>query len=242
MNSKRRCIQVGSISVEIVRKDIKNLHIGVYPPYGRVRVAVPLHLDDEAVRLAAVSRLGWIRRQQEEFEQQDRQSEREMVTGESHYFQGRRYRLDVVVQDGPTSVRLANNRTIQLQIRAKDDNSYRRRVLHQWYREHLKKQIPALLAKWEPRVGVSVAEVRIKKMKTRWGSCNSDARRVWLNLELAKKPVTCLEYILVHEMVHILERHHNEHFRELMNRLMPKWQSIRDELNRVPVAHENWRY
>ncbi len=242
MNSKRRCIQVGGISVEIVRKDIKNLHIGVYPPYGRVRVAVPLLLDDEAVRLAAVSRLGWIRRQQEAFEQQDRQSEREMVTGESHYFQGRRYRLNVVLQDGPASVRLANNKTIQLQIRANDDSSYRRRVLHQWYREHLKKQIPALLDKWEPRVGVSVAEVRIKKMKTRWGSCNSDARRVWLNLELAKKPVSCLEYILVHEMVHILERHHNEHFRELMNRLMPKWQSIRDELNRVPVAHDNWRY
>ena len=242
MNFEYRRIQVSDIPVEIVRKDIKNLHIGVYPPYGRVRVAAPLQLDDEVVRLAVVSRLGWIRRQQGAFEQQDRQSEREMVTGESHYFQGRRYRLDVVVYDGPASVRLINNKTIQLQIRAKDDNSYRRRVLHQWYREHLKKQIPALLAKWEPRVGVSVAEVRIKKMKTRWGSCNSNARRVWLNLELAKKPVVCLEYILVHEMVHILERHHNEHFREMMNALIPKWQSIRDELNRVPVAHDNWRY
>ena len=235
-------IEVNGISVDIARKDIKNLHIGVYPPYGRVRVASPLLLDDEAVRLAVISRLRWIRRQQATFEQQIRQSEREMVTGESHYFQGRRYRLDVVEHDGLSSVCLINNKTIQLQIRASADADSRRKVLQQWYREHLREQIPALLAKWESRVGVSVNEVRIKKMKTRWGSCNAVDRRIWLNLELAKKSVVCLEYILVHEMIHFLERRHNDRFQKIMNSLMPNWLSLRDELNQAPIAHEDWRY
>ena len=242
MTTESRSIEISGIPVEIVRKDIKNLHIGVYPPYGRVRVAVPLHLADEAIHLAVLSRLGWIRRQQMTFEQQDRQSEREMVTGESHYFKGRRYRLNVLIHNGPASVCLSNNTTIQLRIRAGTDAVSRSAVLNNWYRESLRVQIPALLAKWEPRVGVSVAEVRIKKMKTRWGSCNAMARRIWLNLELAKKPVACLEFILVHEMIHLLERHHNERFRELMNTLMPNWRSVRDELNWAPLAHEDWRY
>ena len=235
-------IEVSGISIEITRKDIKNLHIGVYPPYGRVRVAVPLHLDDDAVRLAVISRLGWIRRKQTNFKKQDRQSEREMVTGESHYFQGRRYRLNVVEHDAPASVRLLDNKTIQLRIRVGADTASRKVVLQKWYRERLREQIPTLLKKWEPRADVSVAEVRIKRMKTRWGSCNTTARRIWLNLELAKKPVECVEYILVHEMIHFLERHHNDRFQKIVNKLIPNWQSIRDELNRAPVAHEDWRY
>ena len=140
------------------------------------------------------------------------------------------------------SVCLLNNTTIQLRVRAGTDVAMREAVLLRWYRRHLREQIPALLAKWAPRVGVSLAEVRIRKMKTRWGSCNVTARRIWLNLELAKKSVACLEYILVHEMVHLLERHHSERFRELMDMLMPAWRSVRDELNRAPLAHEDWRY
>ena len=242
MTTENRSIRVSGIPIEIVRKDIKNLHVGVYPPCGRVRVAAPLRLDGEAIRLAVVSRLGWIRRQQAAFEQQNRQSEREMVTGESHYFGGRRYRLDVVAHDGPASVCLANNTTIQLRIKAGADAASRKVVLQRWYRQHLRAQVPALLAKWEPRMDINVAEVRIKKMKTRWGSCNAAVRRIWLNLELAKKPTACLEYILVHEMVHLLERHHNERFRELMDALMPTWRSARDELNRAPLAYEDWTY
>ena len=242
MTTEDRRILVNGIPVEIVRKDIKNLHVGVYPPYGRVRVAAPARLDDEAIRLAVVSRLGWIRRQQSSFERQERQSEREMVTGESHFFQGRRYRLDVLVHDGPAFVSLPNNTTMQMHIRTHTDAASRRAVLHQWYRQNLREQVPALLAKWEPRVDASVAEVRIKKMKTRWGSCNANARRLWLNLELAKKPTLCLEFILVHEMVHLLERNHNERFRILMDSLMPTWRSARDELNRAPLAHEDWTY
>lgn len=228
--------------MEVVRKDIKNLHLGVYPPNGRVRVAAPMRVDDEAVRLAVISRLGWIRRRQEGFDQQDRQSRREMVTGESHYFQGRRYRLRVVEDDGPMSVRLVNNSTIELRVQSGADTGRREAVIHRWYRRWLRERIPALVAKWEPRVGVAVAEVRIKRMKTRWGTCTPSARRIWLNLELAKKPAICLEYILVHEMVHVLEPHHSHRFRQLMDTVMPKWRLHRKELNRAPLAHEEWRY
>ena len=228
--------------MEVVRKDIKNLHVGVYPPSGRVRVAAPLRLDDDAVRVAIISRLGWIRRQQAEFEQQDRQSQREFVTGESHYFEGRRYRIDVTERNGPPTVRLLNNTTMALSVRPGADRDKREAVLHQWYRRQLRGRLPALLAKWEPKVGARVVEVRIRKMKTRWGSCNKDALRIWLNLELVKKQASCLEYILVHEIVHLIERHHNERFWDLMDRLMPQWRLHRDQLNRAPLAHEDWQY
>ncbi len=230
------------IPVEVVRKDIKNLHLGVYPPEGRVRVAAPLRLDDEAVRLAVISRLKWIHRQQDGFERQDRQSQREMVTGESHYVQGRRYLLNVIEHEGPAVICLPNNKTLELRVPPGTSRDKREAVLHQWYRQRLREQIPQLIAKWEPEIGVTVAEWSIKKMKTRWGTCNIDARRIWLNLELAKKPASCLEYILVHEMVHLLERHHNERFKQLMDRLMPLWRLHREELNRAPLSHENWVY
>ena len=242
MTIDQRHITVRGISVEIVRKDIKHLHLGVYPPSGRVRVASPSRLDDDAVRLAVISRLGWIRRQQAEFAQQDRQSQREFVTGESHYFWGRRYRIDMIEHNGPPAVRLPNNTTMELRVRLGSDREVREAVLHRWYRHQLRAELPALVAKWQPRVGVIVNDVRIKKMKTRWGSCNAVAGRIWLNLELVKKPPSCLAYIFVHEMVHFLERHHNERFRALMDALMPQWRLYKDELNRAPLAHETWRY
>jgi predicted metal-dependent hydrolase len=242
VTTDRRIIEVGDIPVEIVRKDIRNLHVGVYPPSGRVRVAAPLLVDDDAVRLAVVSRLGWIRRQQRGFELQDRQSQREMVTGESHYFQGRRYLLDVVEHNGPPMVRITNRTTMALYVRHRTDRDGRDVVLQRWYRQRLREQLPALRAKWEPKVGVTIAEIRIKKMKTRWGSCNPDARRILLNLELAKKPISCLEYVLVHEMVHMTERHHTKRFRWRMDALMPSWRAYRDALNQAPLAHEDWRY
>jgi predicted metal-dependent hydrolase len=189
-----------------------------------------------------ISRLGWIRRQQADFEQQERQSRREFVIGESHYFQGRRYRLNVIEHDGRAFVFLPNNTTMEMRVRPKADRNWREAVLQTWYRGRLRAQTRPLLDKWETKVGVTVAEVRIKKMKTRWGSCNAAAGRIWLNSELAKKRSSCLEYILVHEMVHFLERRHNERFRQLMDRLMPTWHLYRDELNRAPLAHEEWRY
>ena len=242
MITERRHVDVRGISVEVVRKDIRNLHVGVYPPKGRVRVAAPQRLDDAAVRLAVISRLAWIRRRRGEFERQERQSRRELVTGESHYFEGRRYRLDVVGHEGPPAVRLLNNRTMLLRVRPDTGRDAREAVLHRWYRLRLRERLPALVAKWEPRVGVVVNDVRIKRMKTRWGSCNAGAGRIWLNLELTRKPAICVEYILVHEMVHFLERRHGDRFRERMDRLMPQWRLHREELNRAPLAHEDWRY
>jgi predicted metal-dependent hydrolase len=242
VSTRRHHIKVRGLPVEVVRKEIKNLHVGVYPPRGRVRVAAPLRLDDDAVRLAVISRLGWIRRQQADFEQQERQSQRDLATGESHYFLGRRYRLDVIGHEGQPSICVPNNTTIEMRVRPEANRDRREAVLQQWYRGQLRAQIAPLLAKWEPEVSVTIAEVRIKKMKTRWGSCNAPARRVWLNLELARKPASCLEYILVHEMVHILERRHSKRFRELMDTLMPAWRLYREELNRAPLAHEEWRY
>jgi predicted metal-dependent hydrolase len=235
-------MDVGGIAVEVVRKEIKNLHVGVYPPAGRVRVAAPLRLDDEAVRLAVVSRLGWIRRKQTEFAAQDRQSQRDMVSGESHYFQGRRYLLDVRQGDGQPGVRLAGPTTMELRVPSAWNRDRRDAVLQRWYRRQLQALLPPLVAKWDPRVGKTAAELRIKKMKTRWGSCNADAGRIWLNLELVKKPVACLEYVLVHEMVHLHERHHTERFQEWMEKLMPDWRLHRDELNRSPLTHEEWTY
>ena len=242
IETKGHRINVRGIPVEVVRKDIKNLHVGVYPPSGRVRVATPMRLDDDAVRLAVISRLGWIRRKRAEFDQQDRQSPREFVSGESHYFEGRRYRLDVVERNGPPTVRLLNNTRMALIVRPGTRRDRLESVLHEWYRDQLRVRVPALLEKWEPKLGERVAEVRIRKMKTRWGTCNREARRIWLNLELMKKPASCLEYIVVHEMVHLIEAGHNDRFRDLMDKLMPQWRMLRDELNRAPLAHADWRY
>ena len=228
--------------MRVVRKRIKHLHIGVYPPNGNVRVAAPVRLDDVAIRLAVISKLGWIRRKQEEFLRQDRQSSREFITGESHYFEGKRYRLDVTECDAPPNVRLLSNTRIGLSVRPGADRKTREAALHAWYRRRLRDRLPALIRKWEPLVGEHVAEVRIRKMKTRWGTCNRKARRVWLNLELAKKSAYCLEYILIHEMVHLIERGHNDRFRNLMDRLVPGWRIHRDELNRAPLAHADWAY
>ena len=235
-------IDVRGVSVEVICKDIKNFYIGVHPPNGRVRVSAPLHFDEDAIRMAVVSRLGWIRRQQAAFEGQERQSQREFVTGESHYFKGRRYRLDVIERDCPPKVWLLNNTKIGLSVRPGSDRDTREAVVHRWYRQHLQAEVPPLLEKWEPKLGVSVNEVRIRKMKTLWGSCNVEAKRIWLNLELAKKPESCLVYILAHEMVHLLEREHNDRFHALMDRFLPQWRTYRDQLNRAPLAYEDWEY
>lgn len=241
MNTEHYTLQVQGLCVQVRRKAIKHLHLAVYPPDGLVRVSTPLYLGNEAIRLAVINKMGWIRRQQAKFQAQPRQSQREMVSGESHYFQGRRYLLEVVEVKAPPSVRL-DHRKLVLSVRPGSDRDKREAVLYAWYRAQLKAQIPPLIAKWGPAAGVRVAEWRIKRMKTRWGSCNIEARRIWLNLELVKKPPRCLEYVLVHEMIHFWERHHNEAFHARMSRLLPQWRLYRDELNSAPLAHETWMY
>lgn len=235
-------IKVNDLVVDVVRKDIKNLHLAVYPPNGRVRVAVPLRVDDEAVRLAFISKLGWIKRQQGKFAGQVRQSEREYISGESHYFQGNRYLLEVIYQDCLPKVEIRSNTKIELYVRPSSDTEHRGRVMQAWYRRQLKETILPLITKWEEIMGVKTADWGIKQMKTKWGTCNIEARRIWLNLELGKKPIRCLEYVVVHELVHLLERHHNERFTALMDKYLSSWRLLRDELNGEPLAHENWDY
>ena len=240
MSTEKHQIIVSDLVVDVVRKDIKNLHLGVYPPAGRVRVAVPLHINDEAVRLFTISKLAWIKRQQAKFQAQERQSAREFISGESHYYQGRSYLLNVIYRNAPPAVTIRDNNILDLYVRTDSDTPDRERILTAWYRRQLKEEIPPLIAKWEPIVGVKVAAWGVKQMKTKWGTCKIEVNRIWLNLELIKKPVHCLEYVIVHEMVHLLERHHNARFTAYMNRFMPLWQHYREELNRAPLGHEEW--
>ena len=237
-----RHLTVSGIRVEVVRKDIKNLHLGVYPPQGRVRVAAPMVISDEAVRLAVIDKLGWIKRQKARFAEQPRQSQRELVNGESHYFLGQRYRLRVHEVDAPARVAVRGVASLDLFVRPDSLPTQREAVLLHWYREQIKLLIPPLLAKWQPIIGVQAKQWGIKKMKTKWGSCNPTAQRVWLNLELAKKPVLCLEYIVVHELVHLLERNHTERFTVLMDGFMPNWRVCRETLNSGVLGHEVWAY
>jgi predicted metal-dependent hydrolase len=240
MNTERSRITVSGLPVEIVRRGIKNLHLGVYPPNGRVRVAAPVTIHDDAVRLAVISRLGWIKRQQKRFHAQERQSVREYVSRESHYFLGRRYLLNVVEGDGPSGVSRKSQTILELKIRKRAGRHKREQMLCDWYRKNLKALIPPLIAKWEGKMGMTVKSWGLRRMKTKWGSCNAAARRIWLNLELAKKPLHCLEYIIVHEMLHLIERHHNERFTKLIDQCLPNWRQRRDELNHAPLAHGTW--
>lgn len=242
MSAIENNIRVGGLTVHIQYKAIKNLHLSVLPPEGKVRVSVPAHMTPDAVRLAVVDKLGWIKRQRHEFQQQARQNARKYVSGETHYFLGRAYRLRVQETSGAQRVKISGGNRIQLQTRPGADSETRERVIELWYREELKNRIPTLLDKWAPRVGKQASNWGIKKMKTKWGSCNTDSGSIWINLELAKKPCECLEYILVHELVHLHERTHNDLFRKWMDDLMPDWSDRRALLNSSPLAHVDWRY
>jgi predicted metal-dependent hydrolase len=242
MNTRSHALTVSGGTVEVVRKATKNLHLGVYPPDGRVRVAVPLAVSDSAVRVAVVGKLGWIRRQQAASAHQARQPERLMVAGESRFFLGRRYRLTLVPTHGRCDVVLRHRKVMEIHARPQGGAVHRERVLLRWYRERLRELVPPLVAEWEGRLGVRVATWGVKAMKTKWGTCNPRARRIWLNLELAKKPPECLEYIVVHELVHLLVRLHNDQFHALMALHFPRWRQIRRELNATPLAHAKWTY
>ena len=231
-----------NISVDVVRKDIKNMHLAVYPPTGRVRIAAPLNVNDEAVRLSAISKIAWIRKHQRNFVAQDRQSPREYKQRESHYFQGKRYLLRITEQEAPARVELKTKTYIDLFVRPNSTTEQKQTALNEWYRAELKKLSPELLEKWENKIGVKVSAWQVKQMKTKWGTCNIEEKRIWVNLELAKKPSHCLEYIIVHEMLHLLERHHNERFMALMEKYVPQWKFFKEELNRLPVSHGEWSY
>lgn len=233
---------VNGINVDVVKKDIKNLHLAVYPPDGRVRVAAPHKTNQEAVRLFVISRMSWIKKKQRQFKLQERQTERGFVSGENHYFRGKRYLLRVKHHNKPAQIKISNNKYIDLQVRENSTQEYRQKAFFDWYRAELYDELPKLIKKWEKKTGIKVKECRVRRMKTRWGTYNDKTKKIWINLELAKKPVHCLEYILVHEMVHILEKHHTDQFRAYMTKFMPKWKLYRDELNKFVLNHENWEY
>jgi predicted metal-dependent hydrolase len=239
-NSPAHSILVGDVQVEVVRKAIKNLHLAVYPPDGRVRVATPLRVDDEAVRLFTIARLPWIRRQQNKFIGQERQSAREYVSGESHYFRGRRYRLRVNEGPGPAQVKVATQQRLLLTVPVESTAQQREAVLLAWYRADLKARLPDLVNTWSARLEVPEPAWGVKRMKTKWGSCAIQTGRIWLNLELAKKSPHCLEYVVVHELAHLHERHHNQRFQALLDQHLPLWRSYRAELNASPLGPESW--
>lgn len=238
MNTASDYLTVSGLSVEVVYKDIKNLHISVYPPVGRVRVAAPHRIDEDAIRLAIVQRLPWIKRQREQLKNADRQTERRMVSGETHYVWGERLLLDTS-RHGRSRVLVAG-KTLWLTTPANYDEEQRRAVLDRWYRNELKTAVPPLLSKWQPIVGAEASKFVVRHMKTKWGTCQTASRSIWLNHELAKKNPRCLEYIVVHELTHLIERTHNERFIELMDLHMPDWRARRDELNDAPLASEEW--
>ena len=198
--------------------------------------------DDEAVRLAVISKFGWIKRQIKSFEDQPRQSARDLITGESHYYLGRRYLLDIAETEKRPFIEIRNKKTLVLNINRDTELEDREKLLTDWYRKEMKRILPGIVRKWEIKSGLQVSSFGIKRMKTKWGSCNPCHKRIWLNLELIKKPINCLDYIVVHEMVHFLERTHNDNFIAHMDRIMPQWRTFRDDLNRSPLAHENWEY
>jgi predicted metal-dependent hydrolase len=235
-------ITISDITIDVVRKDILNIHLAVYPPSGRVRLAAPLSVSEDAIRLFAISKLAWIKRNQRKFEGQERIAPREFKNRESHYFKGQRYLLNIIEADAPPKVVLKNKTYIDLYVRPDTPTEKRLEVMNEWYRLQLKKHIPDMIEKWEKIMDIKVNEWQVKQMKTKWGSCNIEAKRIWINLELAKKPEHCLEYIIVHEMVHFLERHHNDRFHYLLETYLPNWKQLKTELNQLPVSHAEWGY
>lgn len=242
MSTENETISIGNVSIGVVRKDIKNMHLAVYPPKGRIRLSAPAKTDYEVLRLFAISKLGWIKKHVKNFQEQHREPPRQFISGESHYYHGRRYLLEVKEGIGPQEISVKNSKKLLMQVRPGANKDSREKLMREWYRERMKEMVPELLATWEDKIGVKANDWGIKLMQTKWGSCNPDAKRIWLNLELAKKPKICLEYILVHELVHLLERNHNDRFVAYMDEFMPKWRLYRNELNKLPVARGEWGY
>lgn len=241
MNTVNSKIEVSGTPVAVVFKDIKNLHISVYPPEGQVRVSSPRQYGEEQIRLAVVQRLAWIRQEQKRFATADRQTKRLMVEGETHYVLGRRYRLRVVEHVGRTTLNIKGDR-LELRTPADTDRDYRFRKLEDWYRGILQKELSSLIELWEKKLQVEVARWTIRRMKTKWGSCNRNSRHLWFNLELAKKEPEAIEYVVAHEMMHYFESGHGDAFIALMDQHMSDWRERRNRLDGSPLAEERWSH
>jgi len=232
--------KISDFQIETVRKDIKNIHLGVYPPSGRVRISVPLMTSDEAMRLFLISKIPWIKKQRERFAKQERQTKRQFVSGESHYLFGKRYVLNVYKTNLQPRIQIHKKARLHFYVKQNSTTGERQKIFEKLYRSEMEKLIPNLIEKWEKKVGVTTREVRIRKMKTKWGTCNSKSKRIWLNLELAKKPIHCIDYVFVHELVHFKERKHNDRFIQLLEKAYPKWSQSKDELNQGILGYFEW--
>ena len=228
-------ITLFGLSAEVERKEIKNVHLTIYPPDARIHVSAPLAMTEDAVRLFLITKLPWIRQRVSQILDQNRQTPREYVSGENHYYKGLRYRLKVVYDHFPAKVEVQGNEYLVLHVRENSSLERRAEVLKEWYRMELKTLLPVLIAKWENALGVQVNKWEVKQMKTLWGSCNHRTRNIIFNLELIKKPLHCIEYIVVHELLHIRVRLHNEEFMTLLNRYFPNWKQLKEELNEFIV-------
>ena len=233
-------IQLGKLSILVTRKDIKNVHLSVYPPDGRVTLVAPIATRLDVARAYAISRLGWIRQQQAKLKSQARETPRKFIERESHYLWGRRRLLSVAYRDAKPSVSIDHKR-ITLTVRPGSDSGKRAEVIHDWHKSLLHEVVPALIEKWQRKLKVKITGYFLQRMKTKWGSCNHRAGNIRLNTELAKKPKDLLEYVIVHEMVHLLEPTHSERFIELLGKHYPSWREARAELNELPLAAEAWR-
>lgn len=232
-------IKLGEISVVLTQKNVKNVHLTVHPPDGRVSLVAPTGTRLEVLRAYAISKLSWIRSQQQTLNDQAREAQRRFVERESHYVWGRRYLLVIDYRDEKPSVVL-KNKEIRLTVRQGATEQKRAEVMHGWYKTLLHTAVPPLIAKWEKKLGVTVAGYYLQRMKTKWGSCNHVAQSIRLNTELAKKPKDLLEYVVVHEMIHMIEPTHNEHFIDILNKAYPSWREARSELNDLPLSSETW--
>ena len=237
----RDVLDLGELRAEVARKAIKHVHLSVLPPTGKVRVAAPQSMALETIRLFVIAKLGWIRSQQRKLQSQERETPREFLNKESHDLWGKRYLLEIGFADAAPAVSLTP-RKLRLQVRPGAGQARCEDVLDGWYRQQVREAVPALLAKWEPLLGVKAARVFVQRMKTKWGSCTPGSGYIRLNTDLAKKPPECLEYIVVHELLHLLEPTHNARFMALMDLYLPHWQHLRRQLNRLPVRHADWDY
>jgi hypothetical protein len=224
-------IIVSDIEIDVIKKNIKNLYLSVHPQDGKVKISAPKKISDDAIRTFAISKLPWINKQLSKLEKQEKQFKMEFISGENHYYQGRKYLLNVIHTNKKQKVEIRNQKYIDLYVRENATLEQRKKVLMEWYRRQLKAKIPNTIEKWEKIIGVKVDSFGIKLMKTKWGTCNIYDKRIWINLELAKKSERCLEYVVVHEMVHLLERYHNKIFYMYMDKFIPNWREIKKELN-----------
>ena len=228
---------IANITIVVQHKNIKNLHLKVLPPDGEVCVSAPYDFPLDAIRLLLIKKIAWIKAQQQKFADQPRQLPREYVSGENHYFRGRRYQLKVIQQTGRSSIEIKGINTLQMHVSPKLSQAGRQLLLDAWYRKELMLQLDKIVLKRAKQMQLAIPEYRIKKMKTRWGTCNIQAKRIWLNLELIKKPPECLEYVVVHELTHFFERTHNKRFQNFMTKFMPNWRTQKKILNETELAN-----